>query len=225
MHLPEPTPEPACPVSPEPPARELLSAQLRIAGILARQVGGPGASAEGLARQLASSTPPVASGTVQWAICKLIQAGVARLVVSGRPQPSPFYGDFVSGPVGIPMPVRRCFVSFEDQVIAPTDKLYSWVKEQERAYSWMQKHSGERQSDAAPSGSPTVAIQPSGAKKLTKLEMTVVRLREETLANGEHRTFGQVAAELNRLGFKKRSGQPYDNYAAKAVYKGAAAKK
>jgi hypothetical protein len=59
---------------------------------------------------------------------------------------------------------------------------------------------------------------------LSPLEAEALRLREEPAPDGKQRTFGQVADELNRLGFVKRDGQPHDYDSAKAAHRNAEAK-
>lgn len=59
---------------------------------------------------------------------------------------------------------------------------------------------------------------------LSELEAAALRLREELPSDGEQRTFGQVADELNKQGFVKRNGSPHDYNSAKAAYRNASGK-
>lgn len=64
----------------------------------------------------------------------------------------------------------------------------------------------------------------SGTAQLSELQKAAKRLREEPMPNGAQRSFGQIADELNVMGFKKRDGSPHDYDSAKAAY-GAAVNK
>jgi len=61
------------------------------------------------------------------------------------------------------------------------------------------------------------------AKTLTDVEEAVKTLREP-LPDGTRRSFGVIADELNRQGFKKRDGTPHDYDSAKATFRRAAGK-
>lgn len=78
----------------------------------------------------------------------------------------------------------------------------------------------------AMSNNPSAASNHGGRQlpTLTELEAAALRLREEKAPDGKQRTFGQVADELNRLGFRKRNGDECDYDSAKAAYRNAAAK-